>query len=300
MTWQGVFPAVTTQFHDDFSIDRGATQKTVDRLIQDGIDGIVALGTVGENYALSPEEKLSMLSALVETVDSRVPLLTGVAETTTAAAVAYSTAAHKAGADGLMVMPGLVYQSDQGEAIEHLRQVAIATPLPVMIYNNPVSYGVDLTLEGTARVIDLENIVAIKESTTDVRRVTELRNTFAGRFDIFCGVDDIILPCLALGATGWISGLTNVFPRESVALFRAAAAGDLITARALFDWFLPLLRLDTVSKLVQCIKLCEQLVGRGSETVRPPRLALSGAERQNVELLLKRALEDRPGLPESS
>ena len=298
MTWQGVFPAVTTQFHQDFSIDLDATQKTVNRLIQDGVDGIVALGTVGENYALTPEEKLDVLAALTETVNSRVPLLTGVAETTTAAAVNYSKAAHQAGVDGLMVMPGLVYQSDQDEAIEHLRQVAMATPLPVMIYNNPISYGVDLTLEATARVTDLNNVVAIKESTTDVRRITELHNTFANRFDVFCGVDDIILPCLAVGATGWISGLTNVFPRESVALYRAAVDGDLITARALFDWFLPLLRLDTVPKLVQCIKLCEQLVGRGSETVRPPRLALSGAERVNVELLLQQAMDNRPRIPE--
>jgi 4-hydroxy-tetrahydrodipicolinate synthase len=298
MTWQGVFPAVTTQFRGDFSVDTDATQNTVDQLVKDGVDGIVALGTVGENYALSGDEKLSLLQALVETVNGRVPVLTGVAETTTAEAIRYSQGAAKAGADGLMVMPGLVYQSDQDEALQHLRSIAEASDLPIMVYNNPVSYGVDLSVEATAGLRDLENIVAIKESTTDVRRITELRNAFGTHFDIFCGVDDIILPCLAVGATGWISGLTNVFPRESVALYRAAAAGDLLTARALFDWFLPLLRLDTVPKLVQCIKLCEQGVGRGSETVRPPRLALTGEERQQVERLLEQALDNRPTLPE--
>jgi 4-hydroxy-tetrahydrodipicolinate synthase len=294
--WHGVFPAVTTQFLGDHSIDLEATCRNVDRQITEGVHGIVALGTVGENYSLDEGEKRQLLKALVETVDARVPLLTGVAETTTGAAEGFARDAEVIGVDGLMVMPGLVYQSDQDEAIQHFRSVARACGLPVMLYNNPVSYGVDLGIEATAQLVAEANILAIKESTTDVRRISELFTAFGDRFTVFCGVDDIALPCLAMGATGWISGLTNVFPKESVALYQAAADGDLQTARDIFEWFLPLLRLDTVPKLVQCIKLCEQLVGRGSEQVRPPRLTLSGAERSDVESRLARALANRPEL----
>jgi 4-hydroxy-tetrahydrodipicolinate synthase len=296
MTWSGVYPAVTTQFEADGRINLDTTCANVDRLIDEGVHGIVALGTVGENYSLEPDEKRAVLSALSSTIAGRVPLLAGVGETTTALACRYAQVAQAAGVDGLMAMPGLVYHSDQDEAVAHFRMLAESTDLPVMLYNNPVSYGVDLSIESTARLSDLDNIIAIKESTTDVRRISELRTAFGERFIVFCGVDDIVLPCMALGATGWISGLTNVFPKESVALYEAARSGRMDDARALFEWFLPLLRLDTIPKLVQCIKLCEQLVGRGSEAVRAPRLVLDGAERHHVERLMEQALATRPAL----
>ncbi|MCO7223416.1 dihydrodipicolinate synthase family protein [Pleionea sp. CnH1-48] len=293
-TWSGVFPAISTQFNSDESLNIDATCNMVEQLIDDGIHGIIALGTVGENYALSATEKLQLLKALKQAINGRVPLLTGVAEITTAAAITYVQEAEAIGVDGLMVLPGLVYHSDQQEAITHFSRVAKATQLPVMIYNNPVSYGVDLGLDSMEQLAEIENIVAIKESTTDTRRISELYSRFGNRFNIFCGVDDIALESLLLGCNGWISGLTNVFPRESVALYNYAQSKQIEAARELYRWFMPLLRLDTIPKLVQCIKLAEQIMGRGSETVRAPRLPLEGAEREQVETLMREALATRP------
>ncbi len=296
INWQGVFPAISTQFNDDQSLNIDATCTMVEQLINDGVHGIIAMGTVGENYSLSAEEKRELLAAIKNTVSGRVTLLTGVAETTTAEAANFAKAAEDIGVDGLMALPGLVYHSDQREAIEHFKTVANATSLPVMIYNNPVSYGVDLGLDSMAELVSVENIVAIKESTTDTRRITELYRDFGDRFTIFCGVDDIALESLLLGATGWISGLTNVFPRESVALYNYTQNGELEKARDIYRWFMALLRLDTIPKLVQCIKYAEQLMGRGSEVVRAPRLPLVGEERAYVEKLVNQAKANRPEL----
>jgi len=291
--WQGVYPAVTTQYNDDLSINFAATQKMVDTIINEGVDGIIALGTVGENASHTREEKIAILKAVKEVVAGRVPVLSGVAETSTQFAVEFSQACEEVGIDGLMVLPGMIYKSDESEAIHHYQQVARNCNLPIMIYNNPVTYGVDVGIEGMKVLAAEKNIISIKEATEDTRRISELYSAFGDRFIIFGGVDDIALESLMLGCTGWISGLTNVFPKESVAIYQLAKQGRYVEALEIWRWFLPLLRLDTVPKLVQCIKLCEQLAGRGSELTRAPRMPLTGAERANVERIFNEANDNR-------
>jgi len=294
--WSGVFPATTTQFGRDESLDVSATQKVVAALIDDGVNGIICMGTVGENCSLSAPEKRTLMSAVKEAAAGRVPVLSGVAENSCVLAAQYARDAEKIGIDGLMVLPAMVYKSNRRETLHHYRTVAQATGLPIMVYNNPVSYGVDITVDMFGELADLSNIVAIKESSEDTRRLTELRRAHGDRFVLFGGVDDIVLESLMLGATGWVSGLTNAFPRESVALFAFAKAGRYAEALAIYRWFMPLLRLDTIPTLVQCIKLAEQLMGRGSEMVRAPRLCLEGAERVWVEGLVRDAVATRPKL----
>jgi 4-hydroxy-tetrahydrodipicolinate synthase len=294
--WSGVFPATTTQFTRDEHLDVGATQKVVDALIRDGVNGIICMGTVGENCSLSAEEKRTVMAAVKEVAAGKVPVLSGVAENTTALASAYARDAEKIGIDGLMLLPAMVYKSNRRETLHHYRTVAQGTSLPIMVYNNPVSYGVDISVEMFGELADLKNIVAIKESSEDTRRLTDLRRAHGDRFTLFAGVDDIVLESLMLGATGWVSGLTNAFPRESVALFALAKAGKYAEAREIYRWFMPLLHLDTIPTLVQCIKLAEQLMGRGSEMVRGPRLCLTGAERAEVEELVREAVATRPKL----
>ncbi|MBL4660635.1 MAG: dihydrodipicolinate synthase family protein [Alcanivoracaceae bacterium] len=297
INWAGVFPAVTTQYNEDYSINIPATQNMLDALIKDGVDGIIALGTVGENYSLSAQEKRNVLAASKEVIDGRVPLLTGVAENTTALAVNYARDSEKIGVDGLMVLPGLIYKSNQRENINHFQQVVRNTGLPVMIYNNPISYGVDITVEMMKTLATEENIVAIKESSTSTFRITDIINEFGqDRFRIFCGVDNIAFESLLLGAHGWISGLTNVFPKESVAIFNLIKSGHINKALEIYRWITPLLHLDTIPTLVQCIKLAEQLVGRGHERIRAPRMILKGKERENVVNLVEQALANRPQL----
>ncbi|WP_028109797.1 dihydrodipicolinate synthase family protein [Ferrimonas futtsuensis] len=296
VTWNGVYPAISTQFRDDGSINFESNARMLNQLIDDGIDGVIALGTVGENCSLSPQEKRAFLKHTVEVAAGRIPVISGCAETTTEFAKSFVNDAEKLGVDGIMLLPGMVYRANREETLYHYQQVSRATALPIMIYNNPVTYGVDVDLEMTQILAQEANIVAIKESTTDTRRITELHNQFGDRFIVFCGVDDIALESLMLGATGWISGLTNVFPRESVAIMKLARAGRYDQAREIWRWFLPLLRLDTVPHLVQCIKFAEQLAGRGSENVRAPRLPLSGAERQRVTKVYEDAIATRPDL----
>ncbi|WP_246239852.1 dihydrodipicolinate synthase family protein [Pseudoalteromonas caenipelagi] len=291
--WQGVYPAVTTQFNDDGSINFETTKSMVDALINEGVHGIIVLGTVGENCSLRFEEKREVLKAVKDVVAGRVPLLTGVAETTTQFAVEFCQDAEKIGIDGLMVLPGMVYRSTEREAIYHYQQVARCMSLPVMIYNNPITYGVDVSIEGMKVLANEENIVAIKEATTDTRRITELQTAFADRFIIFGGVDDIALESLMLGATGWISGLTNVFPKESVAIYELARQGRYEEAKEIWRWFLPLLRLDTIPTLVQCIKYAEQLAGRGSEVTRAPRLSLPEEQKAMINRLYDDAMSNR-------
>jgi len=294
--WSGVFPATTTQFARDESLDVAATQKVVSALIDDGVNGIICMGTVGENCSLSGSEKRTLMAAIREVAAGRVPVLSGVAENSSALAAQYARDAEKIGIDGLMVLPAMVYKSNRRETLHHYRTVARSTALPIMVYNNPVSYGVDITVDMFGELADLPNIVAIKESSEDTRRLTNLRRAHGDRFVLFGGVDDIVLESLMLGATGWVSGLTNAFPRESVALFALAKAGRYAEALAIYRWFMPLLQLDTIPTLVQCIKLAEQLMGRGSEMVRSPRLCLEGEERAWVEGLVRDALASRPKL----
>lgn len=293
INWQGVYPAVTTQYFDDLEIDFDATQRMVDELIKEGVDGIIALGTVGENCSHTKAEKQAILLSVKEAVAGRVPVISGVAETTTQFAVEFSQYCEQIGIDGLMVLPGMVYRSTEEEAIHHYQQVARNCNLPIMIYNNPVTYGVDVSLDAMEILAEEANIVSVKEATEDTRRISELYSRFGDRFVIFGGVDDIALESVMLGATGWISGLTNVFPQESIAIFKLAQLGRFDEAREIWRWFLPLLRLDTVPTLVQCIKYCEHLAGRGSEVTRPPRLPLSGQQRETVTELYNQAMATR-------
>jgi 4-hydroxy-tetrahydrodipicolinate synthase len=291
--WQGVYPAVTTQYFDDMSINFEATKQMVDSLINEGVNGIIALGTVGENCSHTQAEKKALLVAIKDAVDGRVPILSGVAETTTTFAIEYAQMCENVGIDGLMVLPGMVYRSSEAEAVHHYQQIARHCSLPIMIYNNPVTYGVDVSIEGMRILGQEPNIISVKEATEDTRRISELYAAFGDRFQVFAGVDDIALESLMLGCTGWISGLTNVFPQESVAIYKLAQQGRYQEALEIWRWFMPLLRLDTIPTLVQCIKFCEQLAGRGSEVTRAPRLPLQGEERARVEKLYNDALATR-------
>jgi 4-hydroxy-tetrahydrodipicolinate synthase len=292
--WQGVFPAATTQFKPDQALDVAATMAHVEKMIEAGIHGLIMLGTVGENCSLLYGEKLDVLRATVEHVAGRVPVLTGVAEYSTALACQFAADARKVGIDGLMVLPAMVYKSDPRETIAHFRTVARSTDLPIMVYNNPVSYSVDITPEMFVDLSDQANLVAIKESSENVRRITDLKNLCGDRYLLFCGVDDLVLESMLLGATGWVSGLVNAFPAENRLLWDLAIAGRWDEAREVYRWYTPLLHLDTHVKLVQYIKLAQQECGLGSEMVRSPRLPLVGDEREHVLTIIRRGIASRP------
>jgi dihydrodipicolinate synthase/N-acetylneuraminate lyase len=294
--WKGVYPAITTQFREDESLNLPATAKHLEVMIQAGIHGVVLLGTVGENTALEYAEKLEVLREIKQVVRGRIPVLTGVAEYTTALACRFARDAEKAGMDGLMVLPAMVYKSDERETLAHYRAVAAATGLPVMAYNNPVSYSVDITPEMFRELEDVPNLVAIKESSENVRRITDLRNLMGDRYILFGGVDDLVLESVLLGAEGWISGLVNAFPDENRALWDLATAGHWEAARDLYRWYTPLLHLDTKVKLVQYIKLAMAETGLGSERTRAPRLKIEGAERAEILGIIRDAIATRPKL----
>jgi len=294
--WNGVFPAVTTQFRPDFSLDLDATRKVIEGLLRDGVSGLIIAGTVGENCSLSKSERISLLEAAVDVVKGRVPVLAGIAEYTTPLAAEMAKEAQRAGVDGAMVMPALVYSCKPHETKAHFEGVAKASDLPIMVYNNPPIYRNDVTPDILASLAPIESIVAFKDSSGDTRRFTDTRNMVGDRFILFCGLDDVIVESVMLGAVGWVSGLSNAFPREGETLFRLARAGRFAECQPLYDWFMPLLHLDARADLVQCIKLCEELVGRGSARTRPPRLPLLPAERAEVEAIMKKALASRPKL----
>ncbi|WP_160119760.1 dihydrodipicolinate synthase family protein [Rhodovarius lipocyclicus] len=297
VNWRGVFPAVTTQFRADFSVDVEATRKVIAGLIRDGVSGLVVCGTVGENCSLSTAEKVEVIEAAVDVAQGRVPVIAGIAEFTTAFTIDTARAAQKAGVDGVMVMPALVYSSKPHETAAHYRGVGTAIDLPLMVYNNPPIYKNAVTPDILASLADVETICAFKDSSGDTRAFTDLRNMVGDRFTLFAGLDDTVVESIMLGAVGWVSGMSNAFPREGEALFRLAAAGRFEEARPLYDWFMPLLHLDARPDLVQCIKLCEAIMGRGSALTRPPRLALPEADRKEVEALMAQALATRPSLP---
>ena len=294
--WRGVFPAATTQFNNDFSIDYAATQKVQDALINDGVNGLIVLGTCGENNSLLPEEKRQVLKNAVEVSAGRVPVVTGVSEFDTARAIAYAKDAEAAGADGLMLLPAMVYVPTEAELVEHFKAVAAATSLPIMLYNNPPAYRVNVTNQVLEGLRDVKNIVAVKESAPDTRRFTDLINDFGDRYEIFAGLDDVALEGLMLGAKGWISGLTSAFPEESVELVAAFERGDMTTALKIYRWFMPLLHLDAAHDLVQSIKLAETIMGRGTEVVRMPRMPLQGARRAEVIAMVEKCAATRPTL----
>lgn len=292
--WQGVFPAACTQFKQDQSLDLPATLAHLDAMIEAGIHGLVMLGTVGENCSLEYAEKLEVLKATVKHVAGRVPVLSGVAEYTTALASRFAKDAEKIGVDGLMVLPAMVYPADERETVEHFKTVAAATRLPIMIYNNPVSYKVDILPETVMQFSDIKNIVAIKESSENPRRITDIRNAVGDRFILFCGVDDLVMESYILGAQGWISGLVNAFPAENRLLWDLLEAGKFEEAREVYAWYTPLLHLDTLPKLVQYIKLAAAECGYGSEMTRAPRLPLVGEERERILQIIRKGIKERP------
>lgn len=292
--WAGVYPAATTQFAEDLSVDLAATQKTQTALVDDGVDGLILLGTCGENNSLEADEKRLVLQAGVEAVGGRVPLVAGVSEFTTARAIQYVRDAEKIGVDALMLLPAMVYVPTAEELEAHFRAVAAATSLPIMLYNNPPAYRVSIDTETLDRLTDVKNIVAVKESAPDPRRFTDLFNRYGDRYTLMAGLDDVALEGLFLGASGWVSGLTSAFPEESVRLVAAFNEGRFDEARAIYRWFMPLLHLDAEHDLVQSIKLAEQIMGRGSERVRMPRLPLSGERRAQVIAWVEEAAATRP------
>jgi 4-hydroxy-tetrahydrodipicolinate synthase len=291
--WSGVYPAATTQFDADLEVDMPATKRVQKALLQEGVHGLVLMGTVGEGNSLSAAEKRAVLTGAVEVAEGRVPVIAGVSELTTAAAVAFARDAERLGAAGLMLLPAMVYVPTPAELEYHFRSVAAATALPIMLYNNPPSYRVNIDIGTLSRLADVPNIVAMKESSPDPRRFTDLFNALGERFVLFAGLDDVVFEALALGARGWVSGLTNAFPRESIDLYEAVIKGDLARARAIYRWFMPLLHLDAEHDLVQSIKLAEQLLGRGTERVRAPRLPLAGERRAEVIAMVERARDTR-------
>lgn len=292
MTWSGVFPAVTTKMKASGEIDLPATQASIDRLIGNGVSGVIVLPMLGENATLTQAERDAVVQAAKEVVAGRVTLMSGLAELSTDNAVAAARNYQKLGAQGLMTFPSLAYRTDRRETAAWYKTVAEASDLPVMIYNNPIAYKVDVDVETLKALVDVPGIVAIKEETGDIRRVTDLFNAFGHRFDIFCGVDDLILESLALGVVGWVSGMTNAWPKECVALFNAARAGDFKSSLPLYRLMTPAFHLDTDVKLVQYIKLAEHLVYGAPEHVRKPRLPIEGEERARVEGVIRQTIAD--------
>ena len=298
VNWQGVFPAVTTQFRADFSLDIDATAKVIDGLVRDGVSGLVVCGTVGENTSLSRSEKLQVIEAAKSVAAGRVPVICGVAEFTTPFAIETAKEAARIGVDGIMLMPALVYSAKPHESAAHFRAVSKATDVPVMVYNNPPIYKNDITPDILEQLADCETIVCFKDSSGDTRRFIDTRNRVGDRFVLFAGLDDVVVESIAVGAVGWVSGMSNAFPREGETLFRLARDGRFAELMPLYEWFMPLLHLDARPDLVQCIKLCEHLMGRGTWRTRPPRLALEGADKLHVEQVMAQALKHRPVLPD--
>jgi len=297
MKWRGVFPAITTPFHADLTLDETFLAKHVDWLVQNGCTGIVALGSLGEGATLTTSEKARVLEICGDTVRGRVPLVAGISGLSTAEAVELARTAQAKGAAGLMLLPPYLYKGDWRETEAHFGALLRATPLPCMLYNNPVAYGTDVVPEQIALLAAAHpNLAAVKESSADVRRVTAIRALLGDRLAVFVGVDDVIVEGIQAGAVGWIAGLVDALPAESVRLFDLVLAGRWDEARELYAWFLPLLRLDTVPKFVQLIKLVQQEVGMGSERVRPPRLVLAGVERDAALALIRERLRRRPKL----
>ena len=294
MIWKGVFPAATTQFKSDLSLDLESTQEGYERLIGAGAHGLVLMGTVGEGNSLEAGEKRELLRAAVASAAGRVPVVAGVSELTTEAAVRFVRDAQAIGADGLMVLPAMVYVPTEDELVRHFQSIARSTALPIMLYNNPPAYRVDISLDVVRTLLDHPNIVCLKESASDTRRYTDLINAFGERLALFAGLDDVVLEALLLGARGWVAGLANAFPKESLALYASIEKGDLARARTIYRWFMPLLHLDADHDLVQAIKLVETIAGFGSEYVRPPRWPLSGPRRDAVIAIAESAIRSRP------
>jgi 4-hydroxy-tetrahydrodipicolinate synthase len=291
--WAGVFSAITTPFKPDLTIDHAFLAEHATWLVDSGCTGIVPLGSLGESATLVFDEKVAILETLQRAVGDRVPVIPGIAGLATAECVALARRAAAVGCEGLMVLPPYVYRGDWRETEAHFSAVIEATSLSCMLYNNPIAYGTDVTADQLAELVRHDNLHAVKESSGDVRRVTAVLERLGERLHVFAGLDDMIVESVAMGGSGWIAGLVNALPVESVRLFELAKTERWSEARALYDWFLPLLRLDTLPKFVQLIKLVQVEVGKGTETVRPPRLPVVGAEREAALSAIRRQLAAR-------
>jgi 1-pyrroline-4-hydroxy-2-carboxylate deaminase len=292
--WQGVIPAITTPFLETFAVDHARLAQHVQWLVDHGCRGIVALGSLGEAQTLSFDEKISILETIKRSLGDRVPVVAGIAGLSTTECVALARRAENVGCDGLMVLPPYVYRGDWRESKTHFEAVIAATPLSCMLYNNPIAYGTDVSPTEMRELALHENLHAVKESSGDVRRITAIREVNGDRFVMFAGMDDAILESIPMGARGWIAGLVNALPDESVRLVEAGLGGRWEEARTLYEWFLPLLRLDTVPKFVQLIKLVQSEVGQGNAIVRAPRLQLEGKELADTLSLVRDCLSRRP------
>lgn len=289
--WNGVYPAITTKFNKDGSIDLDTYKKNIDAQIEAGVHGFILGGTLGEASTLKNEEKLSLVSKTLEFVDHKLPVIMNVAEQTTDEAIESASQAEKMGASGLMLLPPMRYKADSRETVEYFKAIADSTTLPIMIYNNPVDYGIQVSLDMFDELVDYENIEAVKESTRDIMNITRMINRFGDRFKILCGVDTLALEAMVLGASGWVAGLVCAFPKETVAIYEMVKENNIQDALKIYRWFMPLLELDITPKLVQNIKLAEQAVDLGTEHVRKPRLPLIGEEREHVLAVIQNALD---------
>lgn len=292
--WKGVFPAATTQFHEDLSLDLDGTSKHLEALIKSGVRGLVMLGSLGENVTLTTEEKREVVRTAINVSAGRVPVLSGVAELSTDAGLLWVKELEKLGAQGAMVMPAMAFRPDREETFAHYLTIARGTDLPLILYNNPLSYHADVTPEMFETIAEQPNYVAIKESSGDVRRITDIVNQVGDRFILFAGVDDLALESVLLGATGWIAGIGLAFPAENQRLWDLATSGQWDKARDLYRWYTPLLHLDVGTKFVQNIKLAIQETGLGKEWVRLPRLRLTGPERDRVVKIIRKGISCRP------
>ena len=296
--WRGVFPALTTKFTAKDELDLPLFEKNLRFQLQSGVDGIILGGSLGEASSLSLEEKEKLVRFTVEKVEGKVPVVLGIAEGATQEALKLAGLAPAWGAKGLMVLPPMRYRADHRETVTYFKAIADSTDLPIMIYNNPVDYKIEVTLDMFEELIECKNIQAVKESTRDVTNVTRMINRFGDRIKILCGVDTLAMEELLLGADGWVAGLVCAFPAETVAIYRLVKAGRIEEALAIYRWFMPVLELDIHSKLVQYIKLAEVQTGIGSEYVRAPRLALVGKEREKVLSIIGECVASRPALPD--
>ncbi len=296
--WKGVIPALTTKFTADDKLDLPLFEKNLLFQIEAGVNGVVLGGTLGEASVLTTAEKETLVKFAIEKVAGKIPVILNIAEGSTNEALHQAELAAKWGARGLMILPPMRYKSDHRETVTYFKTVARSTDLPMMIYNNPVDYKIDVTLDMFADLVECANIEAVKESTRDVTNVTRMINRFGNRFKILCGVDPLAMEELVLGADGWVAGLVCAFPRETVAIYKLVKAGRIAEATAIYRWFMPLLELDIHPKLVQYIKLAEKQAGIGSEEVRGPRLTLAGEERKQILQVIDTGIATRPVLPE--
>lgn len=294
MNWKGVFPAVTTKFHADGSLDMDLFFRNIDFQLESGVHGFILGGTLGESSVLSLDEKIALTRDTVNYLEGKVPVILNIAEGATKDALFWAAKAEELGATGLMLLPPMRYAADAREVVTYFKTVANSTKLPIMIYNNPTDYKTLVTIDMFAELVECKNIEAIKESTRDISNVTRMRNRFGDRFKILCGVDTLAMEELVMGADGWVAGLVCAFPKETVAIFNLVNQGKYAEAKEIYQWFMPLLELDIHPKLVQYIKLAEKHCGIGSEHVRAPRLTLIGEERERVEKIITEGLSKRP------